>query len=104
MEVPWIVTIEFLEQHQIDFFAHDALPYPDASNIPDVFANFKAHHKFLPTIRTEGISTSELIARCYGLSLELLSKADEEKSSTETKRTLELQKTEYEIRMKKTVR
>ena len=30
-DAPWTVTPEFLEQHNIDFVAHDALPYADAS-------------------------------------------------------------------------
>ena len=30
-DAPWVVTPEFLEQHNIDFVAHDALPYADAS-------------------------------------------------------------------------
>ena len=30
-DAPWVVTPEFLEEHDIDFVAHDALPYADAS-------------------------------------------------------------------------
>lgn len=30
-DAPWVVTPEFLEKHNIDFVAHDALPYADAS-------------------------------------------------------------------------
>ena len=30
-DAPWVVTPEFLEEHNIDFVAHDALPYSDAS-------------------------------------------------------------------------
>lgn len=30
-DAPWVVTPEFLERHKIDFVAHDALPYSDAS-------------------------------------------------------------------------
>ena len=30
-DAPWVVTPEFLEEHNIDFVAHDALPYADAS-------------------------------------------------------------------------
>lgn len=30
-DAPWLVTPEFLEEHNIDFVAHDALPYADAS-------------------------------------------------------------------------
>ena len=28
---PWVVTEEFLSQHAIDYVAHDALPYSDAT-------------------------------------------------------------------------
>lgn len=30
-DAPWVITPEFLEKHNIDFVAHDALPYSDAS-------------------------------------------------------------------------
>jgi len=30
-DAPWVITPEFLEKHKIDFVAHDALPYSDAS-------------------------------------------------------------------------
>lgn len=47
---------------QIDFVAHDALPYK-ASGSDDVYKDIKAMGKFVPTQRTEGISTSDIIAR-----------------------------------------
>lgn len=28
---PWVITKEFLDEHNIDFVAHDALPYADAT-------------------------------------------------------------------------
>lgn len=28
---PWVITEEFLNEHNIDFVAHDALPYADTS-------------------------------------------------------------------------
>lgn len=28
---PWVITEEFINLHKIDFVAHDALPYSDAS-------------------------------------------------------------------------
>ncbi len=34
-DAPWVVTPEFLEQHNIDFVAHDDLPYADASGACD---------------------------------------------------------------------
>ncbi len=30
-DAPWVITPEFLEQHNIDYVAHDALPYSDAT-------------------------------------------------------------------------
>ena len=36
-DAPWTVTPKFLEEHDIDFVAHDALPYADASG-NDVYA------------------------------------------------------------------
>lgn len=32
---PWVITEEFLNEHNIDFVAHDALPYADASGQTD---------------------------------------------------------------------
>ncbi|CAO3609681.1 unnamed protein product [Cunninghamella echinulata] len=59
---PWVVTQEFIDQHQIDYVAHDAEPY-QSSESGDVYAFVKAQGKFLPTQRTDGISTSDLITR-----------------------------------------
>ena len=30
-DAPWVITPEFLEKHNIDYVAHDALPYSDAT-------------------------------------------------------------------------
>ncbi|XP_028814108.1 choline-phosphate cytidylyltransferase B isoform X2 [Denticeps clupeoides] len=49
-DAPWTLTAEFLEKHKIDFVAHDDIPYSSAG-------------MFVPTQRTEGISTSDLITR-----------------------------------------
>lgn len=57
---PWIITQEFLDQHQIDFVAHDAIPYVSADS-EDVYAFVKSQGKFLETQRTDGISTSDII-------------------------------------------
>jgi hypothetical protein len=59
---PWIVTQEFLDIYQIDYVAHDAEPY-QSSEHGDVYAFVKDQGKFLPTQRTLGISTSDLITR-----------------------------------------
>ena len=53
---------EFLTFHKIDFVAHDDMPYTSNGN-EDVYADIKSKGMFLPTQRTEGISTSDLVAR-----------------------------------------
>ncbi|KAI9593375.1 hypothetical protein BDF19DRAFT_424549 [Syncephalis fuscata] len=52
----------FLDEHQIDYVAHDDLPYQSGDQ-EDVYAFVKKLGKFLPTQRTEGVSTSDLITR-----------------------------------------
>ncbi|AEO64535.1 uncharacterized protein THITE_2110776 [Thermothielavioides terrestris NRRL 8126] len=59
---PWIVTPEFLEQHQIDYVAHDDIPY-GAEEGDDIYAPIKAAGKFLVTQRTEGVSTTSIITK-----------------------------------------
>ncbi|KAI9473585.1 MAG: hypothetical protein EXX96DRAFT_578585 [Benjaminiella poitrasii] len=61
-DAPWIVTQEFLDRYQIDYVAHDAEPYQSTES-GDVYAFVKAQGRFLPTQRTSGISTSDLITR-----------------------------------------
>ncbi|XP_028755183.1 choline-phosphate cytidylyltransferase 1-like isoform X2 [Neltuma alba] len=63
-DAPWIITQEFLDKHQIDYVAHDSLPYADASGAgKDVYEFVKSVGKFKETKRTEGISTSDIIMR-----------------------------------------
>ncbi|GAT29195.1 cholinephosphate cytidylyltransferase [Aspergillus luchuensis] len=59
---PWIVTPEFIDDHQIDYVAHDDLPY-GADEGDDIYAPIKAQGKFLATQRTEGVSTTGIITR-----------------------------------------
>ncbi|KAE8354468.1 hypothetical protein BDV28DRAFT_84023 [Aspergillus coremiiformis] len=59
---PWVVTPEFIEEHQIDYVAHDDLPYGAAEG-DDIYAPIKAQGKFLVTQRTEGVSTTGIITR-----------------------------------------
>ncbi|KAJ6150836.1 choline-phosphate cytidylyltransferase [Penicillium chermesinum] len=59
---PWIVTAEFLEEHKIDYVAHDDLPY-EAAEGDDIYGPIKAQGKFLVTQRTEGVSTTGIITR-----------------------------------------
>lgn len=61
-DAPWTITQAFIDQHQIDYVAHDAEPY-GSSDSGDVYSFVKAQGKFLPTQRTDGISTSDLITR-----------------------------------------
>lgn len=63
-DAPWVLTKEFIDKHNIDFVAHDALPYADASGAGnDVYEFVKAIGKFKETKRTDGVSTSEIIMR-----------------------------------------
>ncbi|XP_033119799.1 choline-phosphate cytidylyltransferase A-like [Anneissia japonica] len=62
-DAPWIVTPDFLELHKIDFVAHDDIPYGAKGGIDDVYKDIKAAGKFVATQRTEGVSTSDIIAR-----------------------------------------
>ncbi|XP_028814118.1 choline-phosphate cytidylyltransferase B isoform X3 [Denticeps clupeoides] len=61
-DAPWTLTAEFLEKHKIDFVAHDDIPYSSAGT-EDVYKHIKEAGMFVPTQRTEGISTSDLITR-----------------------------------------
>jgi hypothetical protein len=50
--------------HDIDYAAHDALPYADATGAnDDVYGPVKKLGRFKETQRTEGVSTSDLILR-----------------------------------------
>mmetsp|Transcript_27719 Transcript_27719/g.95921 ORF Transcript_27719/g.95921 Transcript_27719/m.95921 type:complete len:352 (-) Transcript_27719:125-1180(-) len=62
---PWFITDEFMEEHDIDFVCHDALPYgaPGTDATADIYYPFKVTGRFWETQRTEGVSTSELIIR-----------------------------------------
>lgn len=61
-DAPWEVDEEFLTKHKIDFIAHDDIPYgTDDSN--DIYAPWKAKGMFVATERTEGVSTSDIVAR-----------------------------------------
>ncbi|XP_004293818.1 PREDICTED: choline-phosphate cytidylyltransferase 1-like [Fragaria vesca subsp. vesca] len=63
-DAPWVLTQEFLDKHQIDYVAHDSLPYADTSGAgKDVYEFVKSVGKFKETKRTAGISTSDIIMR-----------------------------------------
>lgn len=59
---PWSPTVSFIEKLKIDFVAHDTIPYP-TPDFEDCYLDFKLKGMFLPTLRTEGISTSDLLVR-----------------------------------------
>lgn len=61
-DAPWVVTKEFLDEHNIDFVCHDDIPYASADS-DDVYAEIKKMGRFHTTQRTEGVSTTELINR-----------------------------------------
>jgi len=61
-DTPWVPTVSFLDEHNIDFVAHDAIPYA-SDEMEDVYAEVKAAGRFAETQRTEGVSTSDLILR-----------------------------------------
>ncbi len=61
-DCPWVVTLDFLEKHKIDYVAHDDLPY-GADEGDDIYGPIKAQGKFLVTQRTEGVSTTGIITK-----------------------------------------
>ncbi|KAF7846125.1 hypothetical protein BT93_L5216, partial [Corymbia citriodora subsp. variegata] len=61
-DCPWIVTVDFLEKHKIDYVAHDDLPY-GADEGDDIYKPVKEKGMFLVTQRTEGVSTTGIITK-----------------------------------------
>ncbi|XP_017878849.1 choline-phosphate cytidylyltransferase A-like isoform X3 [Ceratina calcarata] len=61
-DAPWELSDEFLTKHKIDFVAHDDIPYM-TDDSTDVYAALKAKGMFVATQRTEGVSTSDIVAR-----------------------------------------
>jgi choline-phosphate cytidylyltransferase len=66
---PWIIIesiyliyTEFLTDNNIDYVAHDDIPYVTADT-EDAYAECKRVGKFIATQRTQGISTSDLVTR-----------------------------------------
>ena len=62
-DAPWVITQEFLDKYQIDYVAHDEEPYVGSDGDADIYKICKDQGRFLPTQRTKGVSTSELLAR-----------------------------------------
>lgn len=61
-DAPWVLDLEFLIKHKIDFVAHDDLPYKFEGQ-EDVYKFVKELGMFLATQRMEGISTTDLKIR-----------------------------------------
>ncbi|KAF1814414.1 hypothetical protein P152DRAFT_456664 [Eremomyces bilateralis CBS 781.70] len=63
-DCPWIITDtpEFIEKYQIDYVAHDDIPY-GADEGDDIYSPIKEQGKFLVTQRTEGVSTTGIISK-----------------------------------------
>lgn len=61
-DAPWEVDEEYLTKNKIDFIAHDDLPY-GTDDCNDIYAVWKAKGMFVATERTEGVSTSDIVAR-----------------------------------------
>lgn len=57
---PWFPNLELLDKHNIDFAAHDALPYV-TSGVDDCYKQCKEAGRFLPTLRTQGLSTTDIL-------------------------------------------
>jgi len=63
VDAPWTLDEEFLQHHKIDFVAHDEAPYTTGTTAEDVYAFVKEKGMFVATQRTEGVSTSDIVAR-----------------------------------------
>ncbi|KAL1304570.1 hypothetical protein AAFC00_003544 [Neodothiora populina] len=61
-DCPWVVGVDFLESHQIDYVAHDDIPY-GADEGDDIYKPVKEKGMFLVTQRTEGVSTTGIITK-----------------------------------------
>lgn len=61
-DAPWVLDIEFLNNHNIDYVAHDEAPYAGAGT-DDVYGFVKKIDKFILTKRGAKISTTSIITR-----------------------------------------
>ncbi|KAM8707578.1 hypothetical protein ACLKA7_014672 [Drosophila subpalustris] len=59
---PWTLSDEFIAENKIDFVAHDDIPYVH-DGLDDIYGPLKARGMFVATERTEGVSTSDIVAR-----------------------------------------
>ena len=56
------MLIEFLTENNIDFVCHDDIPYGTAG-VDDAYAVCKKLGKFKATLRTKGVSTTDIVAK-----------------------------------------
>lgn len=64
VDAPWFTTKELLQEHKIDFQAHDDVSYADVNgNDDDPFKVPREMGKFISTKRTVGISTTAVIEK-----------------------------------------
>ncbi|XP_066260595.1 choline-phosphate cytidylyltransferase A-like isoform X2 [Euwallacea similis] len=61
-DAPWSYSDEFLEEHKIDFVAHDDEPYA-CDDVDDIYCDLKRKGMFIATQRTNGVSTTDIVAR-----------------------------------------
>ncbi|KAJ8956922.1 hypothetical protein NQ318_014341 [Aromia moschata] len=61
-DAPWEYSDEFIRDNKIDFVAHDDIPYESASS-DDTYGELKKRGMFVRTQRTDGVSTSDIVAR-----------------------------------------
>ena len=61
-DCPWVVSVDFMGKHKLDYVAHDDIPYGGDEG-DDIYAPIKAEGKFLVTQRTEGVSTTGIITK-----------------------------------------
>ena len=61
-DCPWVVDVDFIEKHKIDYVAHDDIPYGAAEG-DDIYKPIKEKGMFLVTQRTEGVSTTGIITK-----------------------------------------
>ncbi|XP_064544508.1 choline-phosphate cytidylyltransferase A isoform X2 [Drosophila montana] len=59
---PWTLSDDFIADNKIDFVAHDDIPYGH-DGLDDIYGPLKARGMFVATERTEGVSTSDIVAR-----------------------------------------
>lgn len=72
-DAPWVITPDFMDAHNVDYVAHDALPYSDASGQADDVYDFVSPRLVRRTLRlTEAPQEVQPRgSRCYHSTLSL---------------------------------